>query len=228
MDLASLLPVIALNIQPGNAVLDLCAGPGGKSLAILQTLLPKSLYCNDISKERLKRLRQVIDSYVNKDTLNELQMNVTYDRNDGAEIHYGLASTFDRVLCDVPCFTDRQAITDDDMDTFKRSNYKTRVEMPKVQVSLLSSAIKCLKPGGECVYSTCTLSPIQNDGVVAMAIKNIWEETNIEYVINDCSSITEHFDEFLQVEKTRYGHLIMPNLLNNFGPMYFAKIKRTK
>lgn len=37
LDAASVLPVLALNIRPGHAVLDLCAGPGGKTLAILQT-----------------------------------------------------------------------------------------------------------------------------------------------------------------------------------------------
>jgi len=40
MDGASVLPVIALDVEPGCSVLDLCAGPGGKALAILQTLLP--------------------------------------------------------------------------------------------------------------------------------------------------------------------------------------------
>jgi len=40
MDGASLLPVLALDLEPGCRVLDLCAAPGGKSLAILQTLLP--------------------------------------------------------------------------------------------------------------------------------------------------------------------------------------------
>lgn len=37
LDAASVLPVLALGVQPGDAVLDLCAGPGGKTLAILQT-----------------------------------------------------------------------------------------------------------------------------------------------------------------------------------------------
>lgn len=42
------------------------------------------------------------------------------------------------------------------------------------------SALKCVKPGGSVVYSTCTLSPIQNDGVVFSALKTIWETTDIE------------------------------------------------
>ena len=40
MDAASLLPVLALGLEPGCSVLDMCAAPGGKALAILQTLLP--------------------------------------------------------------------------------------------------------------------------------------------------------------------------------------------
>jgi 16S rRNA C967 or C1407 C5-methylase (RsmB/RsmF family) len=44
MDGASLLPIFALNIQKDDVVLDLCASPGGKSLAILQTLLPSWIF----------------------------------------------------------------------------------------------------------------------------------------------------------------------------------------
>lgn len=40
MDGASLLPVLAMGVNPGDRVLDMCAAPGGKSLLILQTLLP--------------------------------------------------------------------------------------------------------------------------------------------------------------------------------------------
>ena len=40
MDAASLLPVLALDLTPKCSVLDMCAAPGGKSIAMLQTLLP--------------------------------------------------------------------------------------------------------------------------------------------------------------------------------------------
>jgi len=41
-----------------------------------------------------------------------------------------------------------------------------------------SNALKIISVGGTVVYSTCSLSPIQNDGVVGMALKKIWEETS--------------------------------------------------
>ena len=44
MDAASLLPVLAMNLQPTESVLDLCAAPGGKSLAILQTVYPSKKF----------------------------------------------------------------------------------------------------------------------------------------------------------------------------------------
>ena len=97
---------------------------------------------------------------------------------------------------------------------------------------LLVSGIKCLKPGGSVVYSTCTLSPMQNDGVVRSALTRIWEETNIEYQVDDLSQIAGCFSDFFtclgRKENVKYGQLIIPNIVNNFGPMYVAKITRTK
>jgi len=49
--------------------------------------------------------------------------------------------------------------------------------------SLNRAALKCVRPGGSVVYSTCTISPMQNDNVVAMALKHFWEETNSDFVV---------------------------------------------
>lgn len=57
------------------------------------------------------------------------------------------------------------------------------MKLPELQAELLVQAIKLVKIGGNIVYSTCTLSPIQNDGVVHLALKQIWEETDIEIAI---------------------------------------------
>lgn len=65
LDAASLLAVEALNVKPNDTVLDLCAAPGGKSLAILQKLdlgdgCTGSLTANELSMERRKRLKGVL------------------------------------------------------------------------------------------------------------------------------------------------------------------------
>lgn len=64
MDGASLLPVLALDVKPGDVVLDMCAAPGGKSLAILQTLAPKLLVCNDQSPSRVQRIHKVMSQFL--------------------------------------------------------------------------------------------------------------------------------------------------------------------
>ena len=232
MDLASVLPVVALDIRPGCSILDLCSGPGGKALAALQTLMPERILCCDLKADRLLRVRHVMEMHLGQNLQKELQLKVDFLRCDGTEVHVGYAGCFDRVLCDVPCFTDRHVLHVEDNNLFRRSRLKERLHLPQLQTDLLVSAIKCLKVGGSAVYSTCTLSPMQNDGVVRSALTRIWEETNIEYRVDDLSGIAGCFQDFFTTlgrkENVQYGRLIVPNILNNFGPIYVAKISRTK
>lgn len=55
MNGASILPVLALDIQAGDKILDACAAPGGKSLLMLQSLLPGIVVSNDIMASRINR-----------------------------------------------------------------------------------------------------------------------------------------------------------------------------
>lgn len=50
-------------------------------------------------------------------------------------------------------------------------------------VIIFSAALKMVEDGGTVVYSTCSLSPVQNDGVVKMALKRIWQETNDNIIV---------------------------------------------
>ena len=63
MDGGSILPVLALDLQPGDNVLDMCAAPGGKTMAILQTLMPRVLVANDSSLSRMNKINDVIEEY---------------------------------------------------------------------------------------------------------------------------------------------------------------------
>lgn len=187
MDAASLLPVIALGVKEGDAVLDMCAAPGGKTLAILQTMLPRLVVSNDRDHRRMKRLLDMSSAYFQGYNTN-LAMGLLEFRNlSGQSLSYKMANSFDRVLCDVPCTSDRSSLHQDYGNLFNASRTKLRLRMPQEQSSLLQSAMKCVKTGGSVVYSTCTLSPIQNDGVIYDALKQIWISDGIEFIVEDLS-----------------------------------------
>ena len=61
-----------MNIQKDEKILDLCAAPGGKTLAMLQTMLPAEITCRDISISRLDRLKRMLRSYLNESVYNKL------------------------------------------------------------------------------------------------------------------------------------------------------------
>ena len=132
LDGASLLPVLALDVQPGHSVLDMCAGPGGKSLAILQTLHPASLVCNDVSQERVRRVISVLDQYLGRGSgLGDVRKTVSISRRDGTQLHDYEA--YDRVLVDAPCYSDRHSVTSDLGNIFVKSEIKNRLRMPERQ-----------------------------------------------------------------------------------------------
>ena len=98
------------------------------------------------------------------------------------------------------------------------------------QSELLKNGLLHLAPGGSLVYSTCTLSPVQNDGVVHRVLAQIWEETNLNFEVEDLELAVKPFrfmcKMFGKKEGLKYGQLVVPSLPLNFGPMYFCKINR--
>ncbi|NXC69874.1 NSUN4 methyltransferase, partial [Anhinga anhinga] len=162
MDAASLLPVLALSVQLFFLVLDLCAAPGGKTLALLQTGICGHLAANDVSISRTKRLQQIIHSYIPKE-IREIVSVTSCDGRDWGELQGG---TFHKVLVDVPCTTDRHSVMEEDNNIFHTRRTKERQMLPMLQLQLLMAGILATKPGGEVVYSTCSLSPLQNEYVI--------------------------------------------------------------
>ncbi|GFG31356.1 hypothetical protein Cfor_10537, partial [Coptotermes formosanus] len=227
LDGGSLLPVLALGLNPGDRVLDMCAAPGGKSLMMLQTLFPACLVCNDIWESRVKRIRSVIKQYLYDSEKWKNQLIVT--QRDGRDIDE--YNVYNKILVDVPCTTDRHCLHDNDNNIFKPGRTKERLQIPELQAELLSHALKIVQPGGTVVYSTCSLSPIQNDGVVHMALRKVWEETDVQVIVKDMTAALEPVECVYKLGHgigLRYGHLVLPFLPCNFGPMYFCKLVRTK
>jgi len=150
----SMLPVMFMDIQPGDRVLDLCAAPGNKT-AQISVLLNNAgtVVANDRNPGRMRAARQ---------TFNRLGLvNVTTTAVDGTSMSKQ-AGLFDKVLVDVPCTCEGTCRKD-------VSLLKKPVKSSKLvgsQTALLRKAVQLCKPGGRVVYSTCTFAPEENEWVV--------------------------------------------------------------
>uniref|UniRef100_A0A8C4NIX7 5-cytosine rRNA methyltransferase NSUN4 n=1 Tax=Eptatretus burgeri TaxID=7764 RepID=A0A8C4NIX7_EPTBU len=139
MDPAALLPVLALGVQYGDRVLDLCAAPGNKTLALLQTGCCSNLVVNDSLMSRLNRLRHFLRSFL-PHVSGDL---VDFVNSDGRSWPGHESSTFDKVLVDVPCSADRHSILQDEDNIFINQRSGERRELPALQLSLLMYVICC-------------------------------------------------------------------------------------
>ncbi len=223
MDGASVLPVLALGIQHNEVVADFCAAPGGKSLLMALSLRPSHLLCNDSSLSRSTRLKNVFKAYIPE--LSQIKEMVCYSTEDAKSL--SAADSFDKVLVDAPCTNDRHSLYDNDNNIFKPSRLSERLKIPEEQMNILYSGLISLRKGGSLVYSTCSLSPIQNDGVVHMALKRIWEETKYNFVVcNLKESLRPLRGLYRFSHKFKYGTQVMPFMPSNCGPMYLSKLKR--
>lgn len=153
-DAASQFCIAALDPQPGETVLDLCAAPGGKSFTVAERMnnTGKIIAC-DIHNHRL----DLIKSGAARLGITNIECIV----NDAAVYNENLPMA-DRVLCDVPCsglgiVRRKPEIRCKPLDTLK--------ELPPVQGKILDTASRYVKKGGTLVYSTCALNPKENENV---------------------------------------------------------------
>jgi 5-methylcytosine rRNA methyltransferase NSUN4 len=206
MDPASILVAQSLKVQENEVVLDMCAAPGGKSLILAEGLNQTGqLISNEISKDRRDRLTRVFQDYIIKDQ----RQNIFVKGLDGNQYGLQMPEHFDKVLCDVPCSGERHLI--ENVTEFKAWTEKRSRNLAIRQFSLLSSGWLACKPGGRIVYSTCSISPMENDEI----IKKLQKRRNVE-IIREVDLDKNSF-----IEKTEYGYQILPDTCN-FGPMYFA------
>ncbi|XP_044595753.1 5-methylcytosine rRNA methyltransferase NSUN4 isoform X2 [Cotesia glomerata] len=225
MDGASILPVLALGLKPGDTMLDMCAAPGGKSLVALQTLYPQILVCNDSKLSRLHHLEDVMNEYLGN--LDHWEGRLFLTNKDARGIDD--ENIYTKILVDVPCTTDRLNLHTEENNLFKPSRIKERLLLPELQTEILLQALKIMPVGGTVVYSTCSLSPIQNDGVVQMALKKCWEETQSTMIVKDLYEALAPLRciyRFGNDFGLKYGNIVVPTPKHNWGPLYFCKIVR--
>ncbi|XP_001607372.1 5-methylcytosine rRNA methyltransferase NSUN4 [Nasonia vitripennis] len=226
LDGASVLPVLSLDLQPGDTVLDMCAAPGGKIMTALQTLNARLIIANDIQESRINRINRFMQELL--PSIGDWDKRFFITQSDARYIED--KNIYNKILVDVPCTTDRHVLHEDDNNIFKSTRVKERLRLPEIQCDILKNALKIAILGGTVVYSTCSLSPIQNDGVVQMALKKAFEESNVLYVVKDQTRALKPLQFLYNFGDNglKYGHIVVPSKSRNWGPMYFCKMVRVQ
>ncbi|MCE3015941.1 MAG: methyltransferase RsmF C-terminal domain-like protein [Pirellula sp.] len=153
-DAGSLLPIALLDPKPGEWICDLCAAPGGKASAILESMCGEGLLvANESIRSRIDVLQFMLSRTGHANFITS-----SHDPEDLAEL---LPETFDAVLVDAPC-SGQMLVAKEKRST----NAWTPSQIDhsaKRQHRILDAAIQLVRPGGRIVYSTCTFSEEENE-----------------------------------------------------------------
>lgn len=214
---ASMLPPIILAPKPNETVIDMCAAPGGKSTHLAQIMNnqgalilieknPRRISSLEMNIRRMGITNSII---LNTDARNITELNIKADR----------------ILLDAPC-TGEGLIRED--PSRKVSRTITDLEkMAEIQKKLLNSGLHSLKKGGFLLYSTCSISPEENEFVIDELLRSQskFKIQKIEKTYG-IQGIT-HFNGNNLLDDLIYSQRLYPHLHDTIG-FFLCLIKRIK
>lgn len=154
---SAMTPAEQLAPEPGDYVLDLCAAPGGKATELGARLKGKGiLVANDISASRANALLK------NLELAGIPNIYVTAEKPDRLKDQF--PDFFDKILVDAPCSGEGMFRKDPHMiQSWMKQGPESYAP---IQREIICQAADMLRPGGKLLYSTCTFSPLENEGTI--------------------------------------------------------------
>lgn len=222
LDSASVRAAVSLPLSGAGQILDMCAAPGGKTVVLASNMEEGAvLFSNERSPDRKKRLDKTIETCLP----GEISEHIKTSCKDAARLcrEEENLNRFDRILLDAPCSSERHVFLDTKyLNDWSPSRIRT---LSTAQWALLSSAWRMLKMDGFLLYSTCALSPEENDGIVSRLLKKFDDAEICETAVSleykrFCSSTLPDY------EKTEYGAHILPDVSGGAGPLYFSLLHK--
>ncbi|HUG10498.1 MAG TPA: RsmB/NOP family class I SAM-dependent RNA methyltransferase [Opitutaceae bacterium] len=160
---------------PGSTVLDLCAAPGGKALQLAEKVGPGGcVVCVDQPGPRIPRLEENVARYraANPDGARmEIIASDVLALDAAALGTRSLPAQFEAVMLDAPC--SNTGVLRHRVDARWRLRPGDPMEQAATQLKLLRAAAAFVAPGGKLVYSTCSLEPEENAGVVTAFLTEV-------------------------------------------------------
>ena len=210
-----MLPALILNPKPEDIVIDMCAAPGGKATHLAQImnnegnliLIERNIKRIPALEVNLLRMGVINSIIVNDDAVNLPKMNIKADK----------------ILLDAPCTG--EGLIRQDPSRKKSKQMKDINKMSSIQKQLLKSGLKCLKTGGELLYSTCSIGPEENEIVINDVLNSLsdYKISDLPYNYGE-NGFTEVYDKSLR-EDLRYSQRIYPHLHDTIG-FFLCLIKK--
>ena len=146
---SELIYSLAQDLPEPERILDLCASPGGKLIAIHDFFPNAELFANDVSEEKLQRLSENCEKYGIQAVLSSFR---------GQE--YPVDKKFDIVILDVPC--SNSGVLNKRPEARWRLSQKTMEHLEEIQRLLVRHALDLISPEGEVWYITCSILMREN------------------------------------------------------------------
>ena len=173
-EVCSMIPPLALAPRPHHAVLDLCAAPGSKTLMLLDAMHSTDeagpptgiLVANDVSRDRAMTIAH---RSRRQDRAPFLLLSCDARRFPSL-YRRAYKLRYDRVLCDVPCSGDGTLRKNRSM--WPKWQVKEGMSLHLLQLAILKRGVELLVDGGRLLYSTCSLNPLEDEAVIAAALRH--------------------------------------------------------
>lgn len=182
----SMVPPLALDVQPHHKCLDMCAAPGSKTSQLLEhvnksigTEQEGLVVANDADTDRAymlvhqcRRINSpllVITTHKGQMLPKMRNLSIPHDVNGNSGDYYLKNGFYDRVLADVPCSGDGTLRKNPAI--WGKWNVSGSMSLHALQLSIAMRGVQLLKPGGLITYSTCSMSPYEDEASVAELLR---------------------------------------------------------
>lgn len=212
--LSSMMPALAMQVKPQMDVLDMCAAPGGKTtqMAALGGKGCRITAC-ELNTPRAERL----EFNLNKQGASS----VTVMREDSRKLSDYFS--FDQILLDAPC-SGSGTLHANDVKLHRRFTEALIAKSVKSQRALLDKALKLLKPGGTCMYSTCSILEKENESVVRQCLSQANKKGS--YKLINLNPLFDIEESRIPVLPTSIQEAICVAPTDRYEGFFMAKIKR--
>ena len=215
--LSSMIPPLILNPSSNDIVLDLCSAPGSKTTGLGEMMNSRgTLIANEIALERVKML------VYNIDRMNLMNTGVMHFK--GEILSKTFSEYFDKILVDAPC--SGLGIIQKKEEVSNWWSLERVARLGELQLRLLIAAIKMAKVDGEIVYSTCTLTPEENEFVINKVLQKYPVEIEeIELPVKSREAFTSYNGEIFHPSLSK-ARRIVPWEVDSDG-FFIVKLKKT-